>query len=418
MILAIYNPINVDKVVAGVDEEVDRLLRDGVTAEELDKAKTGYLQQQQVQRTNDPMLAVDPGREPLRRPDHAVPGRARAEDQGAHARGGQRRPPQVHRPQAVLGRHRGRFQEEVRAAVPCSAEGSIADGGNDRTSRPSKEPSRAGGVVRSIPGMRSKGSFRRNVSTSRVPDDPDERLGVPAPLASPLEIQPHPELRDSASEAFPPHERPAPIAIWTSLQGHLLIASAGSPRPELRQDGRPGRRPRRGRCARPDPQPRVEHGPPAGLGPGQPVALPPRGQRPPGRPGRGDPDGPPRPAPAGQSRRHRRPVRRHRAERHGAAGDLRRGPGASSTSAIRAGDPASSRTSSPMAPGWSCPRRPNTSSATRHAVGLEEGHDRSRPPPGPVRRADPSTSPRTPGSIRPRIVVRPIVGIGGCASRS
>ena len=36
MILAIYNPINVDKVVTGVDEEVDRLLRDGVAAAELD----------------------------------------------------------------------------------------------------------------------------------------------------------------------------------------------------------------------------------------------------------------------------------------------------------------------------------------------------------------------------------------------
>ena len=47
MILAIYNPINVAKVVTGVDEELDRLLRDGVTPDELDKAKTGYLQQLQ-----------------------------------------------------------------------------------------------------------------------------------------------------------------------------------------------------------------------------------------------------------------------------------------------------------------------------------------------------------------------------------
>ena len=31
MILAIYNPINVEKVEAGVEEEVHRLLRDGVT---------------------------------------------------------------------------------------------------------------------------------------------------------------------------------------------------------------------------------------------------------------------------------------------------------------------------------------------------------------------------------------------------
>ena len=57
MIFAIYNPINVEKVVTGVDEEVNRLLRDGVMPEELEKAKKGYVQQLQVQRTNDMMLA-------------------------------------------------------------------------------------------------------------------------------------------------------------------------------------------------------------------------------------------------------------------------------------------------------------------------------------------------------------------------
>jgi len=58
MVLAIYNPANVDKVVAGVDEELARLLRDGVKTDELEKAKTGYLQQQQVMRTMDAMLAA------------------------------------------------------------------------------------------------------------------------------------------------------------------------------------------------------------------------------------------------------------------------------------------------------------------------------------------------------------------------
>jgi zinc protease len=58
MILAIYNPINVDKVVTGVKEELARLLRDGVTTAELDKAKTGYLQQQHNQRTNDIMVSL------------------------------------------------------------------------------------------------------------------------------------------------------------------------------------------------------------------------------------------------------------------------------------------------------------------------------------------------------------------------
>jgi zinc protease len=58
LILAIYNPKNRDKVVTGVDEELERLLRDGVTATELERAKTGYLQQQAVQRTNDTALAA------------------------------------------------------------------------------------------------------------------------------------------------------------------------------------------------------------------------------------------------------------------------------------------------------------------------------------------------------------------------
>ena len=44
MIMAIYNPVNLAKVVAGVDEEVARLLRDGVTPDEL-QAGQGRLPQ-------------------------------------------------------------------------------------------------------------------------------------------------------------------------------------------------------------------------------------------------------------------------------------------------------------------------------------------------------------------------------------
>ena len=62
-----------------------------------------------------------------------------------------------------------------------------------------------------------------------------------------------------------------------SLQGQLLIASQDLLDPNFARTvvliavhGEEG-------CARPDRQPRVEHGPPAGLGPGEPVALPPRG---------------------------------------------------------------------------------------------------------------------------------------------
>jgi zinc protease len=58
MVMAIYNPLNAEKVATGVDEEVHRLLRDGVKPDELERAKKGFLQQQQVMRTNDMMLAV------------------------------------------------------------------------------------------------------------------------------------------------------------------------------------------------------------------------------------------------------------------------------------------------------------------------------------------------------------------------
>jgi zinc protease len=57
LIMAIYNPVNLPKVVSGVDDEVARLLRDGVAPEELKRAKDGYLKQLEVMRTNDNALA-------------------------------------------------------------------------------------------------------------------------------------------------------------------------------------------------------------------------------------------------------------------------------------------------------------------------------------------------------------------------
>lgn len=56
-IFAICNPKNIDKVSQAIREELDRLLKDGVTSEELDQARRGYLQQQQVGRTRDGSLA-------------------------------------------------------------------------------------------------------------------------------------------------------------------------------------------------------------------------------------------------------------------------------------------------------------------------------------------------------------------------
>jgi zinc protease len=56
-IQAITNPLNMGKVETAIREEVEKLLKDGVTAEEVTRAKSGYLQQQQVVRASDERLA-------------------------------------------------------------------------------------------------------------------------------------------------------------------------------------------------------------------------------------------------------------------------------------------------------------------------------------------------------------------------
>jgi zinc protease len=56
-ITAICNPQNMSRVEIAAREELDRLLRDGVTQEELEHAKQGYLQARQVGRTSDQALA-------------------------------------------------------------------------------------------------------------------------------------------------------------------------------------------------------------------------------------------------------------------------------------------------------------------------------------------------------------------------
>ncbi len=58
-IYAISNPQNTDKVIVAIREELQRLLKDGVTSEELEKAKRGYLDQQQVSRSRDSVLASE-----------------------------------------------------------------------------------------------------------------------------------------------------------------------------------------------------------------------------------------------------------------------------------------------------------------------------------------------------------------------
>jgi zinc protease len=55
-ITAICNPQNIRRVEKAVQEELDRLLRDGVTKDELDQGKQGYLQAQKVGRSSDSAL--------------------------------------------------------------------------------------------------------------------------------------------------------------------------------------------------------------------------------------------------------------------------------------------------------------------------------------------------------------------------
>ncbi|MBD3673193.1 MAG: insulinase family protein [Planctomycetaceae bacterium] len=53
---AITNPDNMEKVVAAIAEEVEKIRKEGVTDEELTAAKQGYLQEQVVARSNDKNL--------------------------------------------------------------------------------------------------------------------------------------------------------------------------------------------------------------------------------------------------------------------------------------------------------------------------------------------------------------------------
>jgi len=54
---AIYNPDVVTKVEKAILEEVERLLKDGIPADELAKAKQGWLQSQELSRSNDRGIA-------------------------------------------------------------------------------------------------------------------------------------------------------------------------------------------------------------------------------------------------------------------------------------------------------------------------------------------------------------------------
>lgn len=57
-VMAISNPGNMPKVQTAITEEVEKLLKDGVTDAELELARQGWLQLQQVTRSNDAQLAT------------------------------------------------------------------------------------------------------------------------------------------------------------------------------------------------------------------------------------------------------------------------------------------------------------------------------------------------------------------------
>ncbi|QDT64477.1 Protease 3 precursor [Calycomorphotria hydatis] len=56
-VYAITNPENVPRLTKAIDEEVAKFLEEGVTQEELDKARNGYLERQEVSRSDDSELA-------------------------------------------------------------------------------------------------------------------------------------------------------------------------------------------------------------------------------------------------------------------------------------------------------------------------------------------------------------------------
>jgi zinc protease len=55
---AICNPVNMEKVDRAIAEETEKILKDGVTAEELEQAKTAYVKQLKNQRATDSQLAT------------------------------------------------------------------------------------------------------------------------------------------------------------------------------------------------------------------------------------------------------------------------------------------------------------------------------------------------------------------------
>ncbi|MEW4531253.1 pitrilysin family protein [Maioricimonas sp. JC845] len=58
LLYAITNPGNMEKVEVAIREEVERMLEDGVTEDELQAAKQGYVERQKIERSDDAQLAA------------------------------------------------------------------------------------------------------------------------------------------------------------------------------------------------------------------------------------------------------------------------------------------------------------------------------------------------------------------------
>ena len=104
---AICNPDVIKKVETAMQEELAKLLKDGVTAEELARAKSGFLQQQQVSRTSDGALTSRAGRYAVCRSHDEIQRRPGKEDRRGHARAGVGGAEETHRPVAFDGCHCG-----------------------------------------------------------------------------------------------------------------------------------------------------------------------------------------------------------------------------------------------------------------------------------------------------------------------
>ena len=59
VLYAIYAPQNLGKLKAGVQEELDKFVNDGITAEELADAKKGWQEERKISRAEDRALAAN-----------------------------------------------------------------------------------------------------------------------------------------------------------------------------------------------------------------------------------------------------------------------------------------------------------------------------------------------------------------------